>query len=215
MTALAMARLIRRLEDQVRPEDLGGEPVAALVRRWSRLRSPAMALAVGDYDPRWPAVFAAEAARIRGALADAEIALHHVGSTSIPTLPGKNIIDIALAAPARPAPDGVLAGLIALGYEPYGPSPIDPAWPWLWRIAADGAGATVVHVCASGDPWLAHLVAFRDFLTACPDARAQYADGKRALAAGGLSWIEYSVAKRVLALRLTARAVAWAEAVRA
>lgn len=211
--AFGLARMIRRLEQRVRPEDLGGESVAQLVRRWSRLRSPEMDLQMRDYDPRWPEVFQAEKRRLQAALADEALDIQHVGSTAIPMLPGKNIVDVAVAGRALPPPGRQIELLVALGYEPYGPSPIDPAFSWLWRIEAGGQGAVVVHLCAIHSPWLANLVRFRDFLCAFPEERQRYADRKRELAAmPGQSWIEYSVAKRVLALHITERANAWAAA---
>jgi GrpB-like predicted nucleotidyltransferase (UPF0157 family) len=213
VNGLGLARMIRRLEQRVRPEDLGGESVAQLVRRWSRLRSPAMDLAMRDHDPRWAEVFEAERRRLEAALAGEVLEIQHVGSTAIPMLPGKNIIDVAVAGRALPPSGGQIERLVALGYEPYGPSPIDPAFSWLWRIEPGGQGAVVVHLCAIHSPWLANLVNFRDFLCAFPEERQRYADRKRELAAAAdQSWIEYSVAKRVLALRITERANAWAAA---
>jgi GrpB-like predicted nucleotidyltransferase (UPF0157 family) len=209
--ALGLARMIRRLEQRVRPEDLGGESVAQLVRRWSRLRSPGMDLEMRDHDPRWAEVFQAERRRLEAALAGEALDIQHVGSTAIPMLPGKNIIDIAVAGRALPPPGRPIERLVALGYEPYGKSPIDPEFCWLWRIEAGGQGAVVVHLCAIDSPWLANLVNFRDFLCAFPEERQRYADRKRELAAAAdQSWIEYSVAKRVLALGITERANAWA-----
>lgn len=211
--AFGLARMIRRLEQRVRPEDLGGESVAQLVRRWSRLRSPEMDLKMGDHDPGWPAVFQAEQRRLRATLADEAVEIEHIGSTAIPMLPGKNIIDIAVAGRALPPSGRQIEQLVALGYEPYGPSPIDPEFSWLWRIEAGRRGATVVHLCARHSPWFANLVNFRDFLCAFPGERQRYADRKRELAAvTDQSWIEYSVAKRVLALRITEQANAWAAA---
>ena len=211
--ALGLARMIRRHEQRVRPEDLGGESVAELVRRWSRLRSPEMDLEMRDYDPRWPEVFQAEKRRLQVALADEVIDVHHVGSTAIPMLPGKNIVDVAVAGRALPPSACQIERLVALGYEPYGPSPIDPEFSWLWRIEPGGQGAVVVHLCAVDRPWLTNLVNFRDFLCAFPEERQRYADRKRELAAvTDQSWIEYSVAKRVLALRITERANTWAAA---
>jgi GrpB-like predicted nucleotidyltransferase (UPF0157 family) len=209
--ALGLARMIRRLEQRVRPEDLGGESVAQLVRRWSRLRSPEMDLKMRDHDPCWAETFQTERRRLQAALADEAIEIQHIGSTAIPMLPGKNIIDVAVAGRALPQSGRQIERLVALGYEPYGPSPIDPAFSWLWRIEPGGEGAIVVHLCAIHSPWLANLVNFRDFLCAFPDERQRYADRKRELVTtADQSWIEYSVAKRALALCITERANAWA-----
>jgi GrpB-like predicted nucleotidyltransferase (UPF0157 family) len=164
-----------------------------------------------DHDPCWAEIFQVERRRLQAALADEAIEIQHIGSTAIPMLSGKNIIDVAVAGRTLPPSGRQLERLVALGYEPYGPSPIDPEFSWLWRIEPGGQRAIVVHLCAIHSPWLANLVNFRDFLCAFPDERQRYADRKRELAtAADQSWIEYSVAKRVLALRITERANAWA-----
>ncbi len=210
--AFRLARIIKRLKERVRPEELGGESVEQLVRRWSRLRSPELDLQVREYDPRWPAAFEAERGRLHAALADeGEADIQHIGSTSIPLLPGKNILDMAVAVRSLPATARQTAALVALGYQSYGPSPIDPSFSWFWRIEHGSQGAFVVHVCAAQSPWFAYLVNFRDFMRAFSEERQRYEDLKRELAAApDQSWLEYSVIKRVLALRITERANAWA-----
>jgi GrpB-like predicted nucleotidyltransferase (UPF0157 family) len=57
-----------------------------------------------DYDPRWPTMFVREASRIRGAIASLAIRIEHVGSTSVPGLAAKPIIDIVLAVPDSAGP---------------------------------------------------------------------------------------------------------------
>jgi len=52
-----------------------------------------------EYDPRWPALFDREAARIREVLGDTPVRVEHVGSTSVPGMAAKPIIDIVLAVP--------------------------------------------------------------------------------------------------------------------
>jgi GrpB-like predicted nucleotidyltransferase (UPF0157 family) len=212
--ALRLARIIKRLKERVRPDELGGEPVEQLVRRWSRLRSPELDIEVREYDPRWPEAFEAEKRRLLDALASEGGAdIQHIGSTSIPRLPSKNIVDLAVAVRSLPVTGGQTAALVALGYQPYGPSPIDPAFSWFWRIEQGGQGAFVVHVCATESPWFAYLVNFRDFMRAFPEERQRYEELKRELAAlPDQSWLEYSVVKRALALRITERANAWAAA---
>lgn len=212
--AFRLARIIKRLKERVRAEELGGEPVEQLVRRWSRLRSPELDLKVREYDPRWPDAFEAEKRRLQVALADEGGAdIQHIGSTSIPRLPSKNILDLAVAVHSLPVTEGQSAALGALGYQPYGPSPIDPDFSWFWRIEQGGQGAFVIHVCAIRSPWFAYLVNFRDFMRAFPEERQRYEALKRELAAlPDQGWLEYSVVKRALALRITERANAWAAA---
>ena len=54
---------------------------------------------VADYDPQWPAVFAAEAARLRRCVVPPVTEIHHVGSTAVPGLAGKPIVDLLLGVP--------------------------------------------------------------------------------------------------------------------
>jgi GrpB-like predicted nucleotidyltransferase (UPF0157 family) len=210
--AFQLARIIRRLKERVSPEELGGEPVEQLVRRWSRLRSPELNIEVREYDPRWPAAFEAEQQRIHAVLAGLGLVdIQHIGSTSIAPLPSKNIVDLAVAVQALPCTEAQTAALTGLGYQAYGPSPIDPDFSWFWRIEEGGQGAFVVHVCGAQSPWFSHLIHFRDFMRAFPEERQRYEALKRELAQmPGQSWLEYSIVKRALALRITGRANAWA-----
>ncbi|ADO75786.1 GrpB family protein [Stigmatella aurantiaca] len=210
--AFQLARIIRRLKARVSTEELGGETVEQLVRRWSRLRSPELNIDVREYDPRWPETFEAEKHRIHGALKDLGLVdIQHIGSTSIAPLPSKNIVDLAVAVPSLPCSVPQTEALLGLGYQAYGPSPIDPDFSWFWRIEAEGQGAFVVHVCGAQSPWFSHLIHFRDFMRAFPEERQRYEALKRELAqVPDQSWLEYSIVKRALALRITERANAWA-----
>ncbi|MCY1014860.1 GrpB family protein [Pyxidicoccus sp. MSG2] len=212
--AFRLARIIRRLKERVRPEELGGESVEGLVRRWSRLRSPELDIQVREHDPAWASAFETEKQRLHAALADEGLVdIQHIGSTSIPPLPGKNILDLAVAVRALPCTARQAELLAGLGYESYGPSPIDPDFTWFWNVNADGQGAFVVHVCGHQSPWFSYLTNFRDFMRAEPEERQRYEALKRELAAvPGQSWLEYSIVKRALALRITERANAWAAA---
>ena len=66
-------------------------------------------IVVQDYDPAWPRRYEREAARIAGALGDRVVRLEHVGSTSVPGLPAKPIIDIVLEVPDSAAETSVRA----------------------------------------------------------------------------------------------------------
>lgn len=229
--AFELARIIKRLKVRVTPAELGGETVEQLVQRWSRVSYPELGLHVREYDPRWPQRFEAEKRRIQAALPhpDGVVDVQHIGSTSIPPLPGKNIIDLAVAVRALPATERHVRALVDIGYRHYGASPIDATFPWFWRVEPGGRSASsdgpadpvgepgeapgsfVVHVCTTDSPWFANLVNFRDFMRAFPEERQRYADLKRELAAvPDQSWFEYSVIKRALALQITERANAWA-----
>ena len=72
---------------------------------------------LAPYDPTWPAQYAGEAAKIRAALGDNALVLEHVGSTSLPGLPAKPIIDILLAVADSSDEDAYVPALTARGYR--------------------------------------------------------------------------------------------------
>ncbi|MBB4128962.1 GrpB-like predicted nucleotidyltransferase (UPF0157 family) [Xanthomonas translucens] len=210
--ALQLARVIRRLKEQVLPGELGAESVEQLVRRYSRVRPPALELDVhSQYDPGWPQAFEDERRRLLEALAGEDVvAVEHIGSTAIAGLPSKNILDIAVASGASLSAERQSRILAGLGYQAYGESPIDAGFAWHWRIARDGGRSFVVHTCAADNSRFADICNFRDFLRAFPEQRQRYLDLKQELAAvPGQTWMEYSVFKKVLVVRITARANAW------
>ncbi|OJH40966.1 GrpB family protein [Cystobacter ferrugineus] len=210
--ALQLRRLARRLKERLGVEDIGGEPLEQLVLRYARLRPPELRLSLRAYDPAWPQLFAQERTRLLQALKDAPVVdIQHVGSTAIPGLSGKNIIDLAVAV--NPPLDALRYGevLDALGYRFHGPSPIDPGFSWFWRRHEDGA--LVIHLCNAGALWFTNLLRSRDYLREHPQEREEYERLKHQLASeSGQSWLEYSVLKSHLLQQLTARANAWAEA---
>src|SRR5262245_28858141 len=69
-----------------------------------------------DYDPEWPALFEREARRIRAALGALEIRLEHTGSTSVPGLAAKPIIDMTLTVPNSADEAAYVPSLEAAGY---------------------------------------------------------------------------------------------------
>jgi GrpB-like predicted nucleotidyltransferase (UPF0157 family) len=210
---LQLARVIRRLKQQVEPGELGNETVDEFVRRYSRLRLPALDLnKQNQYDPAWPQVFEEERHRLQTAF-DAEdvVAIEHIGSTSIPPLSSKNILDIAVAMRGPLTSQRQAKALARLGYQAYGESPIDPSFSWFWRLGHDDAPSFVVHICTAENYRFAEIKNFRDFLRAFPQEQQRYVDLKHALAAvSGQSWLEYSAFKQALTLSITARANAWA-----
>lgn len=210
--ALQLARVLRRLQSQVQPGELGTETVEQFVRRYSRVRAPALDLDLrSGYDPTWPQGFEDEKQRLLDALADADVAaVEHIGSTSIPGLASKDIVDIVVAVRTQDAIERLARTLADLGYGAHGESPIDAGFAWYWRIDPAGGRAFVVHTCIAGHPRLADVTNFRDFLRAFPEERQRYVDLKRALAATpDRTWLEYSALKKILVVRITARANAW------
>jgi len=73
-------------------------------------------IVVVDYDPAWPALFAALRAPVAAALGVLTVAVEHVGSTAVPGLAAKPIIDLDVAIPSVSALDTAIERLVALGY---------------------------------------------------------------------------------------------------
>jgi GrpB-like predicted nucleotidyltransferase (UPF0157 family) len=139
---------------------------------------------VADSDPRWQLVFDRLAADIRSALASLDAIVEHVGSTSVPGLAAKPIIDIAIGLPGPIAIDRVIALLEPAGCiyrrdeRAHGGQ--------LFVIDEDGQPGrriAFLHVVAVDDPQWSRYLAFRDLLRADPRARAEYQQLKRQLAA--------------------------------
>ena len=73
-------------------------------------------ITLAEYDPQWPALYDREAARIRAVLGDTAVRVEHVGSTSVPGLAAKPIIDILLAVPDSADEQTYVPALQATGY---------------------------------------------------------------------------------------------------
>lgn len=132
------------------------------------------------YNPEWPSRFEEEASRIRAALGEVAVRIDHVGSTAVPGLAAKDIIDIQISVP-RMDRDLYEAALEGLGYTS------------VWDQATDdhhffGRPYTTlprlfnVHVCPVGSEWERRHLAFRDYLRADPSAAQRYEDLKKELA---------------------------------
>jgi GrpB-like predicted nucleotidyltransferase (UPF0157 family) len=152
-------------------------------------------LSLVPYDPDWPGRFEAEAARLRSALDEALSAIEHVGSTAIPGVPGKPVLDIAVAVTSECAADECIKPLKELGYEYRGPYGDDPRRRYYVR---DENGARVVQIHLYVLPAAAwdEKLAFRDALRADPVLASAYATEKYRVA-NEVAWdkAEYAVAK--------------------
>src|SRR4051812_15684931 len=134
---------------------------------------------LSEYDPAWPARYAAHAERIRRALGPAALRVEHIGSTSVPGLAAKPIIDIVVAVSDAADEDAYLPALLAAGYELRVREP-----DWLQhRMLRTPEKDVHVHVYSAGCREIARNLAFRDRLRASPADLARYEQVKRELAA--------------------------------
>jgi GrpB-like predicted nucleotidyltransferase (UPF0157 family) len=147
--------------------------------------SPMDDIHLEPYDPRWPAMFAEEAARLRQVLRDEPLAgLEHFGSTAIAGLAAKPIIDILIAVPSLPsARTRFPEKLKALDYVFWAENPNPDRLFFVKGMPPFGAKRTHhVHVTEpAGDLW--QRLVFRDYLRQHPQEAARYEALKRELAA--------------------------------
>ena len=136
---------------------------------------------VVEYDPAWPRLFEELAAPVRDALGDLALAVEHVGSTSVPGLAAKPIIDIDVVIASPEQLPEVAERLAPLGYTHLG----DLGLPGREAFGReDGAARPQRHlyVCYDGAPPLVQHLLLRDYLRAHPGAAARYGSLKKALA---------------------------------
>jgi NAD-dependent protein deacetylase/lipoamidase len=179
-----------------------GEILAAVA---SVLREPP--LEVVDYDPEWLRRYEEEATRVRAALGDSVVELEHMGSTAVPGLAGKPVIDISAGLTRAELSPAQVAAMEGLGYEYLGENGL----PGRLFFRRDEAGRRAFHVHAVehvGEQWHRHR-AFRDYLRAHPDEVERYTAEKSRLAATCSTHGCYWKLKQPYADGLFARAWAW------
>lgn len=161
---------------------------------------------VVDYDPEWPLLFETERDRIRGALGSVATSIEHFGSTAVPGMSGKPIIDLLVGVADLPAASTRIPPLEALGYENFGEI------FFAGRIYLRRRGATNYNIAMTvqGGPfWSAQLVV-REFLRTHPAEAAAYSESKRlAYASGARMFSSYSQGKGPFLAGLIERANAW------
>ncbi len=157
---------------------------------------------VVDYDAGWPRRFEHERARIANALGDRALAIEHIGSTAVPGLAAKPIVDLLVIVEDPDDEPAFGPALIDAGYE----LRVREPGHRMFRTPAHDAH---VHVRAPGDPEIDRHLAFRDHLRNSPADRNRYARLKRALAAR--TWTDmnhYADAKGPLIEEILAAAAA-------
>jgi GrpB-like predicted nucleotidyltransferase (UPF0157 family) len=137
-------------------------------------------LEVVPYDPAWPARFAAERERIAAALGPLALRIDHNGSTAVPGLAAKPVIDIQVSVAALAPLAAYAEPLAAIGYT-HVPHADDAFSPFFHRPSR-WPHTHHVHVVVAGGDEERRTLAFRDYLRVHPEALAVYASLKRDLA---------------------------------
>jgi GrpB-like predicted nucleotidyltransferase (UPF0157 family) len=156
-----------------------------------------------DYDPAWPLVFAREADRIRDVLGDRVLLLEHVGSTSVPGLLAKPIIDMVLAVADSADEAAYVEPLEAAGYVLRIREP-----DWHEHRLLKGPDTDVnLHVYTAGSGEIERNLLFRDRLRVDREDRDLYARTKRELAARTWKYVQnYADAKSEIIEEILLRA---------
>ncbi|HEY0072065.1 MAG TPA: GrpB family protein, partial [Chloroflexia bacterium] len=110
---------------------------------------------IADYNPDWPAYFEEERGPLAAAFGPYALDIQHVGSTSVPGLAAKPVIDIAVATEDYPLPDEVISRVVALGFEHMGEYGIPRRH--YFRRGSNGWYAVHVHALErTGDEYIRH-----------------------------------------------------------
>jgi GrpB-like predicted nucleotidyltransferase (UPF0157 family) len=156
-------------------------------------------IVIADYDARWPTVFEGERDRIRHALGDLALRIEHIGSTAVPGLAAKPIIDV-LVAVEDPHDAAIVPAMESAGYALRVTEPGH-------RMFRTSARDVHVHVWGSENAEVGRYLAFRDQLRRSVDDRRAYELLKRDLAAREWSDMnEYAYAKSELIGTILAKA---------
>ena len=131
-------------------------------------------LVIAESDPTWPETFAQHERRVRAALGAAALEVEHVGSTSVPGLAAKPIIDILVIVEDITAEEEYLPPLLGAGYQLRVREPGH-------RMVRTAALDVHIHILESGNPERDEYLLLRDHLRRSSDDRALYERTKREL----------------------------------
>ena len=135
------------------------------------------------YDPAWPAKFAGEAQKLREVFGDNLAAIEHAGSTAVPGLSAKPVIDILIGVPLLEAAKAAIPKIEALGYGYWREDTIPRRLYFVKGLPPNGPRSHHVHLVEKDSEfWRTHLL-FRDILRADPEEARRYEELKLRLAA--------------------------------
>lgn len=165
-------------------------------------------ITLAEYDPEWPALFTREASRIRTILGPGAVLVEHIGSTSVPGLAAKPVIDIVLAVPDSADEPAYAPALTAAGYVLWVREP-----DWFEHRLFKGPDTDInLHVFTAGASEIDRMLLFGDWLRASEADRDAYLKVKRELAQRTWRHIQhYADAKAAIVRQIMERAAAGSE----
>ena len=163
---------------------------------------------VVPYDPSWPLLFEAEAKLLSAILGSEMMRLHHIGSTAVPGLPAKPIIDMLAEVRNIEALDGLNDRMTSAGYTPMGEYGI--AGRRYYFKGSEEKHTHHLHAFQNGHAEVARHLLFRDYLRSHPQEAREYASLKESLAARFPTDIEaYMDGKDAFIKELDRKAAIW------
>ena len=136
---------------------------------------------VVPHDPRWRDAFEAEAKQVTAALGENVVAVHHIGSTAIPDIYAKPVVDLLVEVSDITEVDGWSSAMASLGYEVMGEYGI-PGRRYFRKDNREGVRTHHVHAFEAGSAEVERHLAFRDYMLAHPSDAQRYSELKRRLA---------------------------------
>ena len=190
-------------DDETQPPPIGPPSSEEEIRAYTIGEPLSGRILIVDYDPDWPQLFAREAVRIRSVVGSRALRIEHVGSTAVPGLAAKPIIDLVLvvqnsADEGAYAPTLETAGYVLRIREP----------DWYQHRVFKGPDTDInLHVLSAGCPEIDRMLMFRDWLRSNRSDRDLYAHTKLALAAQEWNFVQnYADAKTAVIEEILARA---------
>ena len=163
------------------------------------------------YSPEWPHEFEREAVRLRALLGDEIVTIHHIGSTSVPGLDAKPIIDLMPLVHDITRIDDYTDHMISAGYQAWGEYGL-PGRRYFTKDSGEFRSHNI-HIYAADNPDVARHLAFRDYLRAHPTAQQEYVVIKRAAYAQHPADINaYNDSKNDWIKQIEHLALAWVQA---
>lgn len=158
-------------------------PFAAVYLRSRTEQAMTGRVILAPYDPEWPRRFHQEAVVLGAVFAGSDAAIEHVGSTAVPGLGAKPVIDIMVGLSHLVQAESRMGALEAEGYEYVRKHEKQFPQRRYFRKPRFGPSAYHLHCVVRGSDFWIRVLAFRDYVRAHPEAAAAYGELKRDLAA--------------------------------
>lgn len=169
-------------------------------------------ITIVEYNPAWPELFKIERDKVLAAIGDHVEAVEHIGSTAVPGLAAKPVIDIIIGVDTLAEADVYcVEPIIKLGYEYVKAFEKDtPFRRYFRKNDREDIRTHQIHLVEIGGDWWTRHLAFRDYLRVHDDAREAYEQLKRDLATRDFATVsEYAEAKTDFIRSIEEKALAW------